>query len=71
MTDIERYRSLVDILVIYNDKDFDLQETEKFNNYLKLFKHFTGEEEEEAKPPVREERDFPKDTIDKILGIQD
>ena len=48
-----------------------MQETEKFNNYLKLFKHFTGEEEEEAQPPVREERDFPRDTIDKILGIQE
>jgi hypothetical protein len=71
VTDIERYRSLVDILVIYNDKDFAMKETEKFNNYLKRFKHFTNEDEEEAKPPVREERDFPKDTIDKILGIQD
>ncbi|WP_037051651.1 glycosyltransferase family 117 protein [Psychroserpens burtonensis] len=71
VTDIERYRSLVDILVIYKDTDFAMQETEKFNNYLKLFKHFTGEDEEDSKPPVREERDFPKDTIDKILGIQD
>jgi hypothetical protein len=71
VTDIERYRSLVDILVIYNDTDFAMRETEKFNNYLKLFKHFTGEDEEEAKPPLREERDFPKDTIDKIIGTQD
>jgi hypothetical protein len=71
VTDIERYRSLVDILVIYNDQDFAMQETEKFNNYLKLFKHFTDENEEEAKPTVREDRDFPKDTIDKIIGIQD
>src|SRR5690606_34716103 len=31
VTNIERYRSLVDILVNYNDKDFALEETEKFN----------------------------------------
>ncbi|MEH6537112.1 MAG: DUF2723 domain-containing protein [Psychroserpens sp.] len=69
VTDIERYRSLVDLLVIYNDKEFALQETEKFNNYLKLFKHFIGEDETEAEPQ-REDRDIPKDTIDSILGIQ-
>jgi len=71
ITDIERYRGLVDVLVIYNDEDFAMQETEKFNNFLKLFQHFTGEDEEEAQTPIREERDFPKDTIDTILGIQD
>ncbi|OUS01321.1 hypothetical protein A9Q86_05925 [Flavobacteriales bacterium 33_180_T64] len=70
VTDIEWYRNLVDILVIYNDKAFAMDETEKFNNYLKLFKHFTDEGEADAKPPVREERDIPTDTIDKILGIQ-
>ena len=33
VTDIERYRSLVDLLVIYNDKDFALAETKKFNDF--------------------------------------
>ena len=67
VTDIERYRSLVDILVIYNDKDFALEETEKFNNYLKLFKHFTDEEPE---APLIEDRDIVKDTIDSISKIE-
>ncbi|MGR7812489.1 DUF2723 domain-containing protein [Lacinutrix undariae] len=69
VTDIERYRALVDVLVIYNDKDFALAETEKFNNYLKLFNHFTGDEEAEV-APVREERDMTKDTIERILNAQ-
>lgn len=67
VTDIEWYRNLVDLLVIYNDKDFALKETEKFNNYLQLFSHFM--EEERGDDPEREERDIPKDTIDTIIGI--
>lgn len=66
VTDIERYRSLVDILVFYNDKEFAMEETEKFNNYLQLFKHFMGEEPRQA---PREERDLIKDTIDTLLQI--
>ncbi len=50
ITDIERYRSLVDILLIYNDKEFAEQETTKFNDYLKLFDHFMGPEEEVPTP---------------------
>lgn len=69
VTDIEWYRNLVDILVIYNDKEFAIQETEKFNNYLKLFSHFVGDDDTQPNPQ-REDRDLPKDTIDSILGIQ-
>ncbi|MBJ7882192.1 glycosyltransferase family 117 protein [Gelidibacter salicanalis] len=66
VTDIERYRSLVDILVFYKDKEFAMEETEKFNNYLQLFKHFMGEEPRQA---PREERDLTRDTIDTLLQI--
>ncbi|WP_298899468.1 DUF2723 domain-containing protein [uncultured Psychroserpens sp.] len=69
VSDIEWYRNLVDILVIYNDEEFAIKETKKFNNYLQRFSHFTGEEEPDAKP-VREDRDLQKDTIDSILGVQ-
>ena len=68
VSDIEWYRNLVDVLVIYNDKEFAIQETEKFNNYLKLFKHFTGEDESENEP-IREDRDMAKDTIDSLIGL--
>jgi len=68
VTDIERYRGLVDVLVIYSDQELAMKETEKFNNYLKLFKHFTDEEPDPEM--IREDRDLQKDTIDSILGIE-
>ena len=43
-TDIERYRSLVDITTLYETETFIKAEMEKFNSYLRLF---TGELEEE------------------------
>ena len=39
VTDIERYKSLVDVLLIY-DKDFAKDETKTFSRYLNLFNHF-------------------------------
>ncbi|WP_296315812.1 protein O-mannosyl-transferase family [Winogradskyella sp. UBA3174] len=60
-TDIQRYRALVDILVIYNDEEFALDETKKFNSYLKLFDPLMGPAQEET--PV-----IPKDLdINSIL----
>ena len=44
-SDIERYRSLVDVTVLYETEPFIKAEMEKFNSYLRLF---TGEEEDEA-----------------------
>ncbi len=69
VTDIQRYRSLVDILVVYNDEELALEETKKFNDYLKLFSHFTGDEDEESYP--LEDRDIVKDTIDSIISAED
>ncbi|WOD42068.1 protein O-mannosyl-transferase family [Hwangdonia lutea] len=43
-TDIQRYKSLIDVLVEY-DIDFAETEGDIFNNYLKLFRHFYGEDE--------------------------
>ena len=44
-TDIQKYRSLVDLLVSYDDKDFALEETRTFNNYLELFNPLMGEDD--------------------------
>lgn len=68
VTDIERYRSLVDILVEYQDDEFAKQETKNFNNYLKLFSHFMADQPKGESP--RDERDIPMDTIEKILKSQ-
>lgn len=43
-TDIERYKSLVDVLLTY-DKEFAQTETKTFSNFLNLFSHFYGGEE--------------------------
>ncbi|MDB4304184.1 hypothetical protein N9934_05290, partial [Desulfosarcina sp.] len=60
VTDIERYKSLVDVLLAY-DSDFAKTEMETFNNYLKLFEHFYGGEPEVQEPP-REELDLKTDS---------
>ena len=60
VTDIERYKSLVDVLLAY-DSDFAKTEMETFNNYLKLFEHFYGSEPEVQEPP-REELDLKTDS---------
>ncbi len=45
-TDIQRYRSLVDTLVAYDDDtDFALEQTKTFNEYLGLFGPLMGEDE--------------------------
>ncbi len=42
-TDIQRYRALVDLVVIY-DEDYALDATKTFNEYLELFNALAGEE---------------------------
>ena len=56
-------------LVIYNDKDFAFEETKKFNDYLKLFSHFTGDEEPEETYPL-DDKDIPIDSIDSIIKAE-
>mgnify|MGYP003562911701 CR=1 FL=1 len=60
ITDIERYRSLVDQLIIQDDKDFALEQTRKFNDYLRLFDNFMG--------PSNTETESDAVDIDMLLG---
>jgi Protein O-mannosyl-transferase TMEM260-like len=55
-TDISRYRGLIDVLMIYEDKDFVQTEMQKYNNFIRLF---TGEEPEDLE---RIDKDIPIDT---------
>ncbi|WP_458627841.1 protein O-mannosyl-transferase family [Winogradskyella sp. PC D3.3] len=67
--DIQRYRALIDILVIYNDKEFALQETKTFNSYLSLFDELMNRYSDDVAPEVPSDLDFQesiKDTIDRI-----
>src|SRR5690606_26656732 len=45
ISDMERYRSLVQIVVIYDDEAYGREEVKKFNEYLKLFRHFYSPDE--------------------------
>ena len=53
-TDIERYRSLVDITTFYETDAFIKREMDTFNGYLRLF---TGETEEEDSPEMESNKD--------------
>jgi len=46
ISNIERYRALVDLLVIHQDEEIVSDKAEEFNEHLKLFRHFYGEEED-------------------------
>ena len=48
-TDIQRYRSLVDVIVVY-DQEIALEETKKFNGYLRLFDQLLGPVLDEPEP---------------------
>ncbi len=48
ITDIERYRSLIDIIVENNDEKTAIKEAQKFNSYVDLFPHFYGNSERET-----------------------
>ena len=51
VTDMERYRSIVDVVLEY-DKELGDKESEKFRNYLKLFSSSPDEDEEEVRPEI-------------------
>ena len=60
ITNIERYRSLVDILILQQDEKLMRTKAEEFNNYLKKFKHFYDENEgfeEDSEPTENSEID--------------
>ncbi len=57
-TDIQRYKSLVDVLITY-DKEFAKTESEIFNSYLKLFNHFYEDDSSDEK---RSDIDIPNDS---------
>ena len=63
-TDIQRYKGLVDVLIEY-DIEFAETEGDIFNNYLRAFKHFYGDDSEEDE--IRTDRDIP---IDSNIPIQ-
>ena len=54
-TDIQRYKSLVDVLIKY-DPNFAEKESDIFNDHLKMFKHFY---EDVSEDEINQDIDFP------------
>lgn len=57
ISSMERYRGLVQIVVMYDNEDFGRKEAKEFNDYLKLFRHFYSPDEE-----MDLDKDIPKDS---------
>ena len=63
-TDIQRYKSLLDVLVKY-DRDFAKKQGDIFNMNLMRFKHFYGEDTEEDEFSTQNDSDLPtKNSLD-------
>lgn len=57
ITDMERYRALVDLLFVHGEREFAREKAEEFNTYLKLFPGFYDDNEEVEEQPL-----LPSDT---------
>ena len=42
---MERYRGLVQLVVVYDEEQYGRAEAKEFNDYLKLFRHFYSPDE--------------------------
>jgi len=61
-TDIERYRGLVDVIIMNDDdEDFIKTEMEGFNNSLRLFSQLIGDDTYEEPEPDRQDIDIPSE----------
>ncbi|MDX1784251.1 MAG: hypothetical protein R3361_08840, partial [Aequorivita vladivostokensis] len=45
ISDMERYRSLVQLVVVYDEEQYGRAEAKEFNDYLKRFRHFYSPDE--------------------------
>ena len=66
VTDIERYRSLVDLLIINDSEEIAREEADEFNQYLMLFKHFYGSSEEPEELPQSDLELLPQEIRDSL-----
>ncbi|UJH90827.1 DUF2723 domain-containing protein [Antarcticibacterium sp. 1MA-6-2] len=51
ISDMERYRGLVDILFMHGEQEYARKKAEEFNTYLSLYPRFYQEDEEIQEPP--------------------
>ncbi len=59
ITSMERYRSLVDVLILSGEREYAREKAEEFNNYLKLFPQFyDNSPQQEQAPSTPTEQDL-------------
>ena len=59
ITSMERYRSLVDVLILSGEREYAREKAEEFNNYLKLFPQFyDNSPQQEQAPPTPTKQDL-------------
>ncbi|OAB80521.1 glycosyltransferase family 117 protein [Cochleicola gelatinilyticus] len=66
ISDMERYRGLVDVVIVKDDEAFGREEASKFNDYLKMFRHFYSADEAidpDQDIPVETDINIPIDTV--------
>ncbi|WP_373057784.1 protein O-mannosyl-transferase family [Zunongwangia sp. H14] len=68
ISNIERYRSLVDLLVRQKDEEIVREKAEEFNEYLRMFRHFYAEEEEI--PETNPQQEIIEDQFDREMNPQ-
>jgi hypothetical protein len=66
VTDIERYRSLVDVLIINDSEEIAREEADRFNQYLMLFRHFYGDPEAPEDLPEPDTTLLPQEIRDSL-----
>ncbi|GAB2764437.1 glycosyltransferase family 117 protein [Salinimicrobium soli] len=66
VSDIERYRSLVDLLIIHGDEEKARKEADTFNNYLMMFRHFYGSPDASEDLPDVQEELIPEEAVDSL-----
>ncbi len=64
ISDMERYRGLVDLTIKYDDEEYARKQAAKFNDYLKLFRAFYDEDEGVDVTDAKRERE-----IDSLLNL--
>jgi tetratricopeptide (TPR) repeat protein len=66
VTDIERYRALVDLLIVNDSEEIAREEADEFNRYLMLFQHFYGSPEASEELPSTEAELLPQEIRDSL-----
>ncbi|MFD2564064.1 glycosyltransferase family 117 protein [Aquimarina rubra] len=71
VSNVERYRSVVDLLLINQDRDMIEEKAEEFNRYLRLFTRLYSEDEEYDNQDALEEqeRDLEKEFLDSLQSL--